>query len=71
MIFCFLIPHTADGVLVVGQEQDDLGGSFSVGEAFVGQITNVEFWSPCGWIFEDAPEDLTNGHEVRDRKSVV
>lgn len=42
-------------MLVVGQEQDEFGSGFSLGEAFVGQITNLEFWGPCAWIFKDEP----------------
>lgn len=34
-----------NGVLVLGQEQDDLGGGFSPLETFTGNITRVNVWS--------------------------
>ena len=32
------------GTLVLGQEQDSLGGSFDKGESFCGQMTGVNIW---------------------------
>lgn len=39
--------HTirAGGSLVLGQEQDTAGGSFSVAQSFQGSLTNVNVWS--------------------------
>lgn len=38
-------PIPGNGVLVLGQEQDDLGGGFSPLETFTGNITRVNVWS--------------------------
>ena len=40
----FLCSHAGDGVLVLGQEQDDKGGAFSANEAFVGNMTQLNVW---------------------------
>ncbi|EDO28890.1 predicted protein, partial [Nematostella vectensis] len=32
------------GVFIIGNEQDDLGGGFSFGNALVGTITRVNLW---------------------------
>ena len=32
------------GVLVLGQDQDSLGGSFNAIESFIGEMTNVNIW---------------------------
>ncbi|XP_034934877.1 sushi, von Willebrand factor type A, EGF and pentraxin domain-containing protein 1-like [Chelonus insularis] len=34
----------AGGKIIVGQEQDYLGGGFSISEAFVGRLTLLDFW---------------------------
>ncbi|XP_043943803.1 mucosal pentraxin-like [Protopterus annectens] len=34
----------ADGVVVLGQEQDSVEGSFNVAESFVGEINDVNLW---------------------------
>ena len=35
---------TGKGLLVLGQEQDSMGGGFSANEAFVGTITQFNIW---------------------------
>ena len=42
MFFFFL---TANGSLILGQEQDRPGGGFSAVEAFIGELTRVNMWS--------------------------
>ncbi|ESO11990.1 hypothetical protein HELRODRAFT_158375 [Helobdella robusta] len=37
--------HVGDGVLVVGQEQDEVGGGFSILETFVGSLSRFNIWS--------------------------
>ena len=32
------------GVLVLGQDQDSVGGSFEAAESFVGEMTGVNIW---------------------------
>ena len=34
-----------DGILVLGQEQDSLGGLFDDDQSFSGELTQVEFWT--------------------------
>lgn len=31
--------------MVIGQEQDIIGGRFSASESFLGEITYIDFWS--------------------------
>ncbi|KAM7449188.1 Neuronal pentraxin-1 [Porites harrisoni] len=33
------------GVLILGQEQDSLGGSFSANQCFIGELTGVNIWN--------------------------
>lgn len=33
------------GTIVIGQEQDTIGGKFSASESFLGEITYIDFWS--------------------------
>lgn len=35
-----------DGVLVLGQDQDSLGGGFSASDAFSGNLTDFYLWDP-------------------------
>ncbi|KAK0154228.1 Neuronal pentraxin-1 [Merluccius polli] len=37
-------PIKPEGVLVLGQEQDSLGGGFDATQAFVGELANLNFW---------------------------
>ncbi|CAL8356490.1 unnamed protein product [Boreogadus saida] len=37
-------PIKPQGVLVLGQEQDTLGGGFDATQAFVGELANLNFW---------------------------
>ena len=32
------------GVLVLGQDQDSVGGGFSAGDSFIGEMTDVNIW---------------------------
>ena len=32
------------GVLILGQEQDSLGGSFEINQCFIGELTGVNIW---------------------------
>ncbi|PFX33547.1 neuronal pentraxin-2-like [Stylophora pistillata] len=34
----------AGGALVLGQEQDSVGGSFEVSQSFIGEMTGVNIW---------------------------
>ena len=34
-----------EGILILGQEQDSLGGYFDVDQSFSGEISQVEFWN--------------------------
>lgn len=38
-------PIAGNGIFVVGQEQDSLGGGFSESESFVGKISYLDLWS--------------------------
>lgn len=38
------IRETGNGILVIGQEQDSLGGQFSQSETYMGRITNLDVW---------------------------
>ncbi|CAN9510782.1 unnamed protein product [Ophioblennius macclurei] len=38
-------PIKPDGVLVLGQEQDTLGGGFDATQAYVGELANLNIWS--------------------------
>ena len=33
------------GVLILGQEQDSLGGSFQAHQSFIGELTGVNIWN--------------------------
>ena len=33
------------GVLILGQEQDSLGGSFDASQCFIGELTGVNIWN--------------------------
>ena len=33
------------GVLILGQEQDSLGGSFDANQCFIGELTGVNIWN--------------------------
>ena len=35
---------TANGTIVIGQEQDRLGGGFSASEAFLGKLSYLDIW---------------------------
>ncbi|CRL07619.1 CLUMA_CG020584, isoform A [Clunio marinus] len=37
-------PIAGEGIFIIGQEQDSLGGSFSESESFVGKISYMDFW---------------------------
>ena len=39
------MPIKRNGIFVVGQEQDTLGGGFSESESFVGKISFLDFWN--------------------------
>lgn len=41
----FLAPLSGYGNMIIGQEQDILGGQFSQSESFMGKITYVDIWS--------------------------
>ena len=34
-----------EGILILGQEQDSLGGYFDVDQSFSGEMSQVEFWN--------------------------
>ena len=34
-----------EGILILGQEQDSLGGFFDESQSFSGEISQVEFWN--------------------------
>ncbi|XP_054897538.1 neuronal pentraxin-1-like [Poeciliopsis prolifica] len=38
-------PIKADGVLVLGQEQDSLGGGFDATQAYVGELAHLNIWN--------------------------
>jgi len=40
-----MISSTGKGQLVVGQEQDKVGGSFNAAESLIGYIYGLEMWS--------------------------
>ncbi|XP_035230959.1 neurogenic locus notch homolog protein 2-like, partial [Stegodyphus dumicola] len=46
------------GVFILGQEQDSLGGTFSVSEAFVGNITEFNVWDQ--YMSEDQIKQLSS-----------
>ncbi|KAL5247231.1 hypothetical protein ACHWQZ_G019178 [Mnemiopsis leidyi] len=35
---------TSGGILVIGQEQDSVGGNFDANQAFVGRLSNINVW---------------------------
>lgn len=35
----------ANGILIVGQEQDEVGGGFSESESFIGKLSYLDLWS--------------------------
>ena len=39
------LPLKTDGILVLGQEQDSLGGFFDENQAFSGELSQVELWT--------------------------
>lgn len=39
------IPIKGNGIFVIGQEQDNLGGGFSESESFVGKLSFLDFWN--------------------------
>ena len=43
MLLGHVIP--GGGVLVLGQEQDELGGGFDLSQSFRGQMTGVQLWN--------------------------
>ncbi|XP_065290015.1 sushi, von Willebrand factor type A, EGF and pentraxin domain-containing protein 1-like [Dermacentor albipictus] len=45
----------ANGTLVLGQEQDRRGGSFSISESYSGEMTQVNVWSAVLSVDEVAP----------------
>lgn len=47
ILHCKIVPSTpisGKGILVIGQEQDSLGGDFSSTEAFIGTLTLFNMW---------------------------
>ena len=42
--FTYAVFLAGKGLLVLGQEQDSMGGGFNANEAFVGTITRFEIW---------------------------
>ena len=34
-----------DGILVIGQEQDSLGGTFDANQSYIGELTDLNIWS--------------------------
>ncbi|KAL7020531.1 hypothetical protein ACKWTF_011569 [Chironomus riparius] len=38
------MPISGNGVFIIGQEQDSIGGDFSETESFVGKISYLDFW---------------------------
>ncbi len=34
----------SDGVLIIGQEQDSLGGRFDAKQSFIGELTDLNIW---------------------------
>lgn len=45
----------ANGTLVLGQEQDRRGGSFSISESYSGEMTHVNLWSTVLGVEQVAP----------------
>ena len=39
------LPIKRDGILILGQEQDSLGGFFDADQSFSGEMAQVEFWN--------------------------
>ena len=34
-----------DGILIIGQEQDSLGGGFDVNQRYIGELTDLNLWN--------------------------
>lgn len=39
------MPIEGNGIFVIGQEQDNVGGGFNEAESFIGKISYLDFWS--------------------------
>ena len=35
----------ADGILIIGQEQDSFGGGFDASQSYIGELTDLNMWS--------------------------
>eukprot|EP00095_Tigriopus_kingsejongensis_P012185 maker-scaffold521_size146803-snap-gene-0.11 protein:Tk12185 transcript:maker-scaffold521_size146803-snap-gene-0.11-mRNA-1 annotation:"hypothetical protein LOTGIDRAFT_233055" len=57
---------TGRGILILGQEQDYLGGNFSALESFRGELTGFDFWSKVSKLSEDE-EDPTELWPIREQ----
>lgn len=44
LILMYLIPYPGNGIFVLGQEQDFLGGGFSDVESFIGSMSRINLW---------------------------
>ena len=56
------------GILIAGQEQDDLGDDFSVSEAFIGSLSQLNIWDS---VLSDEAIQQLGSHCDNDAGNVV
>ena len=61
-------PLLTDGTLVVGQDQDSMGGGFDPAEAFVGDLHQFKVWSPA-LTFDEIAQGRANDPLAKDRRN--
>lgn len=59
-------PVRAGGTFILGQEQDTLGGGFDVSQSFMGQMSDVQFWSRVLSSPEVQSQASCGGHLIGD-----
>ncbi|XP_077937276.1 uncharacterized protein LOC120826985 isoform X2 [Gasterosteus aculeatus] len=59
-------PIEPGGAFILGQEQDTMGGRFDVTQSFVGELSDLQFWSRVLSASEISTQATCGGHLVGD-----
>uniref|UniRef100_A0A3B4F2D8 GATA zinc finger domain-containing protein 14-like n=1 Tax=Pundamilia nyererei TaxID=303518 RepID=A0A3B4F2D8_9CICH len=59
-------PIKPGGIFILGQEQDTMGGRFDVTQSFVGELSDLQFWSRVLTSSEIYSQATCGGHLVGD-----
>ncbi|MED6294646.1 hypothetical protein CHARACLAT_023208, partial [Characodon lateralis] len=59
-------PITPGGIFILGQEQDTMGGRYDITQSFLGELSDLQFWSRVLTANEIHTQATCGGHLVGD-----